>query len=58
MALLWEIPGPFGSREQLEAAQAPEGGQLKNIVDLIVYTSFLFGVWRGGVLCLEISRAV
>lgn len=47
MALLWEIPGPFGSREQLEAAQAPEGGQLKNIVDLIVYTSFLFGVWGG-----------
>lgn len=28
-------------------------GQLKNIVDLIVYTSFLFGVWRGGCFVLR-----
>lgn len=57
MALLWEIPGPFGSREQLEAAQALEGTAQEYCGFDSLYKLSLWGLGKG-VLCLEISRAV
>lgn len=50
MALLWEIPGPFGSREQLKAAQAPEGTAQEYCGFDSLYKLSFWGLERGGAL--------
>lgn len=53
MALLWEIPGPFGSREQLEAAQALEGTAQEYCGFDSLYKLSLWGLERGACFVLR-----